>query len=61
LPIKQRSELNVSGNDLQDWFQKKQGPWIKEKLEMVEKAVIHRKVSNHNQSIREWLIECNQN
>ncbi|TCJ05480.1 CCA tRNA nucleotidyltransferase [Cytobacillus praedii] len=61
LPIKQRSELNVTGNDLQLWFQKKQGPWIKEKLERVEKAVIHRKVSNHNQSIREWLIACNQN
>ncbi|KQL20244.1 CCA tRNA nucleotidyltransferase [Cytobacillus solani] len=61
LPIKQRSELNVTGNDLLDWFQKKQGPWIREKIEMVEKAVIHRKVSNHNQSIREWLIECNQN
>lgn len=60
LPIKQRSELEVTGNDIQEWFQKKQGPWIKEILEMIEKAVIHQKVSNHKQLIREWLIECNQ-
>ena len=60
LPIKKRSELDVTGNDLQAWFQKKQGPWIKEILAMVEKAVMNQTVRNHKQSIREWLIECNQ-
>ncbi|WP_102274776.1 CCA tRNA nucleotidyltransferase [Cytobacillus massiliigabonensis] len=61
LPIKQRSELKVTGNDLQEWFQKKPGPWIKEILDRIENAVIHRKVSNDNHSLREWLIKCNQN
>jgi tRNA nucleotidyltransferase (CCA-adding enzyme) len=60
LPIKKRSELDVTGNDLQAWFKKKQGPWIKEKLAMVEKAVINQTIRNHKKSIREWLIECNQ-
>ncbi|MBU8879074.1 CCA tRNA nucleotidyltransferase [Bacillus sp. FJAT-29790] len=60
LPIKQRSELQVTGTDLQEWFQMKPGPWIREKLEMAENAVITREISNRKESIREWLIRCNQ-
>ncbi|MFO1444632.1 CCA tRNA nucleotidyltransferase [Bacillus sp. Bva_UNVM-123] len=60
LPIKQRSELQVTGNDLQAWFQRKQGPWIKETLDKVEIAVINHEVKNETDSIREWLFGCNQ-
>ncbi|MFE8695685.1 CCA tRNA nucleotidyltransferase [Cytobacillus sp. FJAT-53684] len=60
LPIKHRSELQVTGNDLQVWFQKKPGPWIKDVIEKVENAVINREISNRKELIREWLIACNQ-
>lgn len=60
LAIKQRSELQVTGDDLQAWFHRKPGPWIKEKLKSAEQAVIKREISNRKESIREWLLECNQ-
>ncbi|QED48412.1 CCA tRNA nucleotidyltransferase [Cytobacillus dafuensis] len=61
LPIKQRSELQVSGTDLQEWYHRTPGPWIKEKLEAAEKAVLYKQVSNRKDSIKEWLLECNLN
>lgn len=60
LPIRQRSELQVTGNDLQAWFQRKPGPWIKEKLKNAEHAVINMEISNRKESIREWLLGCSQ-
>lgn len=59
LPIKQRSRLEVSGNDLQAWFQKKPGPWIKEAIEIIEAAVIKKELANEKDKIREWLFRCN--
>lgn len=61
LPIKQRSELQVTGTDLQEWFQRTPGPWIKEKLEYIESAILYREVENGKESIKEWLLRCNQN
>lgn len=55
LPIKNRGELSVNGNDLMAWFQKGPGPWISEQVEAVEKAVIDGKVRNDKEEIRTWL------
>lgn len=55
LPIKERHELNVTGNDLMAWHGKKPGPWIKEQLEEIEKAVIYGDVQNEKEKIRVWL------
>jgi tRNA nucleotidyltransferase (CCA-adding enzyme) len=60
LPIKKRSELEISGQDLMEWYQLKGGPWIEEKLVEIEKAVINRETVNTKESIREWLFQCNQ-
>jgi len=60
LPIKQRSDLLVTGNDLYDWFKKQPGPWMKETIALVEKAVINNEVKNQNDSIREWLFGCSR-
>lgn len=60
LPIKQRSELQVTGTDLQEWFQKTPGPWIKEKLAEAEISVLNKHVSNRKDSLKEWLLRCNQ-
>ncbi|PAE24460.1 CCA tRNA nucleotidyltransferase [Bacillus sp. 7894-2] len=60
LPIKERRDLQLTGDQLMNWFGKPPGPWIKAELEKTEKAVLRGEVSNSNESIREWLIKCNQ-
>ena len=60
LPIKSKDELAVSGGDLLNWYGKRGGPWVKDLLSTVEKAVLEKKVGNEKEIIREWLIRCNQ-
>lgn len=60
LPIKERRELAVTGQDLMKWFGLQGGPWIEEKLVEVENAVIRGKIDNRNGAIREWLLTCNR-
>jgi tRNA nucleotidyltransferase (CCA-adding enzyme) len=60
LVIKDRSELAVTGHDLMKWENRNGGPWVKEKLRMVEKAVLYKQVPNSREKIREWLLTCNQ-
>ncbi|KON87257.1 tRNA nucleotidyltransferase [Sporosarcina globispora] len=60
LPIKERSELQLTGDNLMDWFGKPPGPWIKAEIEKTEKAVLQGELNNSIESIREWLIKCNQ-
>ena len=55
LPITNRKELKVTGNDLMEWYQKKGGPWVKDVFEKIEKAVINREVENDRERIKEWL------
>lgn len=59
LPIKDRSQMDVTGNDLMNWYSQRGGPWLKEMLFTVEKAILAGKVRNHKQQIKEWLMECN--
>ncbi|MDN3016728.1 CCA tRNA nucleotidyltransferase [Paenibacillus sp. BSR1-1] len=61
LPIKERSEMNVTGNDLMQWFNKSGGPWLKETLFEIEHAILIGKVANNYQDIKEWLVECSRN
>ncbi|MDM5331247.1 CCA tRNA nucleotidyltransferase [Neobacillus sp. CF12] len=61
LPIKARSEMNITGNDLMDWFNKSGGPWVKELLFKVEQAIVAGNLENNKKIIKEWLMECNHN
>lgn len=61
LPIKERSEMDVTGNDLMDWFNKTGGPWVKETLLKVEHEILTGKITNNKKIIKEWLMECNHN
>jgi len=61
LPIKNRSDLQVSGNDLMEWLDRGAGPWIRDVLEEVERAVIFREVQNKKDQIREWLQHAIRN
>lgn len=55
LPIKQRKELAVNGNDLVAFTNKKRGPWIKEVLNKIEQSIISGKLHNDKNEIREWV------
>lgn len=60
LPIKDRSELALTGKELIEWFHVSGGPWIEEKLQKIEKAIVTNELSNTKESIKEWLLSCNQ-
>lgn len=60
LPIKERSDMKVTGNDLLAWFDSKGGPWLHELLTKIEQAILEGKAVNDNNKIKEWLMECNQ-
>lgn len=55
LAIHNRKELAITGYDLMQWYNKKSGPWIKEMLENIERAVLNREVENDKDRIKEWL------
>jgi tRNA nucleotidyltransferase (CCA-adding enzyme) len=59
LIIKDSHELAVSGKDLMQWENKQGGPWLKEALQAIEKAVLTKQVVNEKEKIREWLQKCN--
>jgi tRNA nucleotidyltransferase (CCA-adding enzyme) len=61
LPIKHRSELQVTGNELMEWLDRKGGPWIKELFQQIEDAVLNRELLNQKEKIKEWVIKCNRN
>lgn len=60
LPIKQRQELDVTGNDIMSWLEKKPGPWLRDTLEQIERSVIYGSVPNEKEKIKEWLSAFNQ-
>ncbi|CAM4058238.1 CCA tRNA nucleotidyltransferase [Mesobacillus thioparans] len=60
LPIKNRQQLVVSGNDVMAWMDKQPGPWLRVTLDEIEQAVIYGKVPNEKEKIKEWLNASNQ-
>lgn len=59
LPIKSRSELEVSGKDLMTILDRQAGPWIKEVLRTIELAILNEDLENKREIIREWVLSCN--
>lgn len=59
LPIKEKEELSVSGNDLIKETTVRPGKWMSEALESALKAVIYQKINNEKQTIILWLKENN--
>lgn len=57
LPIKSKRELTVSGNDLIEWTQKPGGPWLKNMLNDLVKAILNNEVQNHPERIKEWIMK----
>ncbi|WP_449536722.1 CCA tRNA nucleotidyltransferase [Ferdinandcohnia sp. Marseille-Q9671] len=60
LPIHNRSELAISGEDFLNWYKQSPGKWVAELYEKVENGVLENKIENDKQKIKEWLLSCNQ-
>jgi tRNA nucleotidyltransferase (CCA-adding enzyme) len=60
LPIKQRTDLVITGNDVMDWLNRKPGPWLKDTLEKLENAILDGQIPNDKLTIKEWLLACSQ-
>jgi tRNA nucleotidyltransferase (CCA-adding enzyme) len=60
MAIKDRSEIQVTGNDLMNWYNKPAGPWIKKALHEIETGILLKKVKNDKGAIKEWLQICSQ-
>ncbi|THE15184.1 CCA tRNA nucleotidyltransferase [Bacillus timonensis] len=60
LPITQRSELDITGEDFLLWYKQKPGKWVADLYEIVENAILENKVENNKEKIKEWLLSCNQ-
>lgn len=56
LPVKNRSELAIDGKKLMALFSKKGGPWLKEMLREIEKALINGEIENQYEAIRRWVL-----
>ncbi|EOL44324.1 CCA tRNA nucleotidyltransferase [Enterococcus caccae] len=46
LPIHNRKQLAITGNDLLDYFNKKPGKWLGDMIEMLETAVVNGQIAN---------------
>lgn len=60
LPIKQRSDINVTGLDIMEWLHAEGGPWLRETILNIECAILAGDVLNDKEKIKEWLIKCSQ-
>jgi len=57
LPIKTKGELAVSGREVIEWIGKPAGPWVKETLDAIWRAVVNGEVENEKERIYAWLME----
>lgn len=58
LPIKSAGELAITGHDLLQWSEKPAGPWVKDVLDEVIKAVLEDRTINDKSEIRRWIQAC---
>ncbi|WP_241494391.1 CCA tRNA nucleotidyltransferase [Bacillus coahuilensis] len=59
LPIKERAELCLNGNDLMNWTGRQPGPWLKGMIEEIEEEIAHRNLVNQKEMVKEWVTRWN--
>ncbi|WP_186577784.1 CCA tRNA nucleotidyltransferase [Aquibacillus kalidii] len=60
LPIKDRTEIVISGSDIIGLFPMQQkGPWINKLLTMIEKKIVRGEISNEPNELGKWLMTWN--
>ncbi|OQP05901.1 CCA tRNA nucleotidyltransferase [Geobacillus sp. 46C-IIa] len=57
LPVKTKGELVVNGKEVIEWIGKPAGPWVKETLDAIWRAVVNGEVENEKERIYAWLME----
>lgn len=57
LPISERSQLAVTGNDLLNYFDKKPGKWVGEVIGFLEVSVIYKEVDNEKATLLAFAEE----
>ncbi|TDL34754.1 CCA tRNA nucleotidyltransferase [Jeotgalibacillus sp. S-D1] len=60
LVIKNRSELQVNGNDLLQWSNRQGGPWVGELLTEIEQMIITGQLDNNSTEIKKWVNRWSQ-
>lgn len=61
LPIHSIADIEVSGTNLIEWKREKAGPWVKDLLKEIETEILHGRLENNNEVIKEWVTRCNLN
>lgn len=56
LPIHHNSEININGNDLIDWKNRKAGKWIAEYMASIEMGIIDGSILNTKEDIKEAIL-----
>ncbi|WP_207694996.1 tRNA nucleotidyltransferase (CCA-adding enzyme) [Enterococcus sp. DIV0212c] len=51
LPIRDRKQLAVTGNDLLAYFNKKPGKWLGDMIETIESAVVNEQIPNNKEKL----------
>ncbi|WP_079479979.1 CCA tRNA nucleotidyltransferase [Halobacillus salinus] len=61
LPIRTKKDLSFESSDLIAMYPNRiRGPWIRDGLQSIEKAVVQGEVSNEYERIKEWVQQWNQ-
>lgn len=55
LPIQQKSQLAISGQQLMEWTNRMRGPWIKRALDEALRAVVDGKINNDAVQLKDWF------
>ncbi|WP_165886809.1 CCA tRNA nucleotidyltransferase [Scopulibacillus darangshiensis] len=58
LPIKDKKDLNVNGQDLMAWTKQKPGPWLAGALKLIEGLILNGQLKNERKDIKEWVMAC---
>ena len=56
LPIRDKKDLAVQGQDVMRWTNQKPGRWLGDSLNCIEQAVLHKVISNEQNAIKEWFL-----
>lgn len=56
LPIQSKRDLAVNGTDLMKWTDKRQGPWIRQWIEIMERKIVFRQLANEHEKIKDWFL-----
>lgn len=61
LPIQNRDEIQITGLDLINHFNKNPGAWVKKYLKRIEIGIINNEVNNNKEDLLKWIETVSKN